>query len=459
MLTDDLQRQLDAYIANHLDAWVAELAALCAVPSVSARRSGMEQCSELVAAMLRRRGLAVETMPASDAPVVFGERAGRSARTLLCYNHYDVQPAEPLELWDSPPFELTQRGGFLYARGVDDDKGHIICRLAAIDALLAVMGDLPCGVKFLIEGEEEAGSASLPAFVAAHRGRLAADACLWESGGVDAQDVPVLDAGMRGICFVELRCRTARLDAHSGLGGSIFPNAAWRLVWALNSLKGPDERIRIAGFYDEVVPPSPRDLELLDALPDPAADYLEQYGLPGFLKGMTGGLELKRAQVFEPTCTICGLSSGYEGPGAKTVLPAEARAKVDFRLVPNQRPEDVLARLRQHLDQEGFADVEVIDLGGEPPGRVDPDHPFIRLVVEAARRVYEREMLVVPMIGGSGPIHAFIEHLGLPIATAGIGHPGGRIHAPNENVRLDLLDKGIRHTARIMAMLGEDLPS
>jgi acetylornithine deacetylase/succinyl-diaminopimelate desuccinylase-like protein len=452
----DLYRELDIFIAHHLDEWIAELAALCAQPSISARGGEMEACAKLVVDSLRRRGLAAEILTTRGQPVVYGEAQGRSPKTMLFYNHYDVQPPEPLDLWDSPPFELTRRGNLLFARGVSDDKGHLVCRLAALDAVLAVTGSFPVGVKFLVEGEEESGSASLEPFIADHRGRLAADACLWEYGEVDAGEVPVLHAGMRGICYVELRARTASLDAHSGIGGSIFPNAAWRLLWALNTLKGPDERIRIPGFYDGARRATARDIELLAAIPDQCGDYLERYGLAGFLLGMTGGVELKRAQVFEPTCTICGLSSGYEGPGAKTVLPAAATAKVDFRLVPDQMPADILAKLRAHLDSEGFADIQIIELGSEPPARVDPDHPFLRLVVETARGIYEHEMLVDPMSGGSGPIHAFIEHLGVPIATPGIGHPGARIHAPNENIRLDLFEKGIRHTARILLRFSEE---
>ena len=412
-----LEADLDAYIAGNLDRWIAELSVLCAQPSVSAQGLGIGECAALVAEMLQRRGLSAEILPTTGHPVVFGEARGRSARTLLFYNHYDVQPPEPLELWDSPPFEPTVRDGSLFRRGVSDDKGHLVCRLAAIDALQAVAGELPAHVKFLIEGEEEVGSVSLPAFIAAHKEKLAAGGCIWEFGGVDANDIPMQYTGMRGICYVELRSRTASLDAHSGLGGSIFPNAAWRLVWALSSLKGADERIRIPGFYDHVRPPTARDLELLDALPDPSGDYLAGYGLKGFLRGTTGGLELKRAEVFEPTCTICGLSSGYEGPGSKTVLPAEALAKVDFRLVPDQTPEEVVSALRAHLEREGFGDIDVALLSGEAPGRVDPDHPFIRLVVDAARGIYDHEMMVAPMNGGSGPNHAFIHHLGVPIAT------------------------------------------
>jgi len=449
-----LDSQLDAYIAAHLNEWISELSVLCAQPSVSAQGLGIAECADLVAAMLRKRGFTAEILPTDGHPVVYGEREGISDRTLLFYNHYDVQPPEPLELWTSPPFEPVLRDGVLYARGVSDDKGHLVCRLASLDALLAVTGGLPCRVKFLVEGEEEIGSVSLPPFIAANRQKLAADGCIWEFGGVDPNEVPMQYTGMRGLCYVELRAKTASLDAHSGLGGSIFPNAAWRLTWALASLKGPDEQVRIPGFYDNIVPPTARDLELLDALPDPADDYRTRYGLGSFLKEMTGGLELKRAEVFEPTCTICGLTAGYQGAGSKTVLPAEARAKVDFRLVPNQTPEEILGKLRAHLDAKGFGDIEVVLLGGEAPGRVAPDHPFIRLVVDAARGVYDHEMMVVPITGGSGPNHAFIEQLGVPIATAGVSHPGSRAHAPDENMRLDLFEKGIRHTARILARFG-----
>lgn len=451
-MSNDLQSRVDAYIQDHLDEWIAELSTLCAQPSVSAQSLGIRECAALVADMLRKRGFVAEIIPTAGHPVVYAEARGKSSKTLMFYNHYDVQPPEPLELWDSPPFEPTLREGALYARGVSDDKGHIVCRLAAIDAIKAVTGELPCNIKFLIEGEEEISSVSLPPFIKANREKLAADACIWEFGGVNEAGIPMQDAGMRGICYVELRAKTAILDAHSGLGGSIFPNAAWRLVWALNTLKDPDEHIRIPGFYDNVVPPTQRDLELLDALPDESQNYLKRYGLKGFLKGLTGGLELKREGVFVPTCTICGLTSGYQGPGSKTVLPAEASAKVDFRLVPNQTPEEIVAKLRKHLDAEGFGDIEVAFIGGEAPGRIDPDHPFLKLVVEAARGIYEHDMLVAPMIGGSGPNHAFIEYLNVPIATAGVGYPGSRAHAPNENMRLDLFFNGARHTARIIQM-------
>jgi acetylornithine deacetylase/succinyl-diaminopimelate desuccinylase-like protein len=447
--------KLDRYIHEHLADNLSEFARLCAQPSVSAQNLGLQECAELVSQMLAQRGFEVQIIPTPGAPVVYAERSGKSDRTLLFYNHYDVQPAEPLELWESPPFEPQIRDGKMYGRGISDDKGHITSRLFAIDALLSEEGELPCNVKFIIEGEEETSSIHLNEFVRTHRDLLAADACVWEFGGVDHEETPMQYLGLRGICYVELSVQTASQDVHSGLGGSIFPNAAWRLVWALNSLKGPDERIRIPGFYDAVQPPSGLDIELMSALPETSGEYRQRYGLDHFLKGLVDGVELRLAEVFEPTCTICGLTSGYQGPGSKTVLPAHASAKVDFRLVPDQTPKQVLEQLRAHLDAEGFTDVNVTFLGGEAPARTDCDHPFVKLVVDAADGIYEKPMQLVPMVGGSGPNHAFLEYLDLPIVTSGVGYPGAQAHAPNENIRLDLYEKGAQHIVRILKAFGE----
>ena len=443
------------YIKQYMDRSIAELSQLCAQPSVGAQNWGLVECAELTATLLRQRGFTVEILSTGGAPVVFGERQGKSDKTLLFYNHYDVQPPEPLDLWISPPFEPTIRDGHLFARGVSDDKGHITSRLHAIDALLAKDGELPCNIKFIIEGEEETSSVHLEDFVMNNANRLAAEACIWEFGGVDHQGTPMQFLGLRGICYVELTVEKLSQDVHSGTGGSIFPNAAWRLVWALNTLKGPDEKIRIPGYYDNVVPPSERDRQLMNALPETAGEYRNRYGVEQFLHGLTGGVDLRIAEVFQPTCTICGLTSGYQGPGSKTVLPARASAKVDFRLVPNQTPAEVIQKLRAHLDAQGFSDIQVTLLGGEAPGRTDPDDPFVQLVVNSAEAVYGKAMQIVPMVGGSGPNHVFLETLHLPIVTAGIGHPGSQAHAPNENISLDLYQKGAEHIVRILKEFGE----
>ncbi|MCJ7824043.1 MAG: M20/M25/M40 family metallo-hydrolase [Anaerolineales bacterium] len=444
-------KALDDTIQRNLQSNLDDLSRLCAQPSIATQNSGMVECAELTAELLRARGFDVQIMPTKGFPVVYGERKGRTDRTLLFYNHYDVQPPEPLDLWDSPPFKPSLRDGKMFARGVSDDKGHIICRLAAIDALLMSASELPCNVKFLIEGEEEIGSTHLPEFIHDNLDLLAADACLWEFGGVDHEGTPEQVAGLRGICYVELNVRSASLDAHSGLGGSIFPNAAWRLIWALNSLKEPDEHIRLPGFYDRVLPPSKRDLELMALFPDKAEEYRNTYDLSGFLKDIEGGIDLLREGIFSPTCTICGLTSGYQGPGSKTILPAMASAKVDFRLVPDQDPEEVVLQLQNHLYDEGFHDVEVTYLAGENPARTDLDDPFLHLVVDTAEGVYGVTQIILPMSPGSGPNHPFIHDLKIPVATAGISYPKANIHAPNENIVIDNFIAGVQHTVRIMS--------
>ena len=443
-------KKIDSYLDKNLDQSLDELKRYVSQPSISAQNLGLKECAQIVKDMLEKRGFKAEIMSTDGAPVVFAERKGKSDKTLLIYNHYDVQPPEPLELWESPPFEPEIRSGKMYGRGVSDDKSHLTSRLFAIDSILDEDGELPCNIKFIIEGEEETASVHLHEFVTQNMDKLKADACVWEFGGVDHRDVPMEYLGLRGICYVELSVESLGTDVHSGLGGSILPNAAWRLTWALTSLKGVDERILIPGFYDDVVPPSARDRELMAKLPDVADEYKNRYGVKEFIKGLKGGTELKIEEVFTPTCTICGLTSGYQGPGSKTVQPARASAKVDFRLVPTQKPADILQKLRAHLDAQGFSDVEITFLGGEPAARTDPDDPFIKIVVDTSTEIYGVPMEIVPMVGGSGPSYPFVHDLGLPVATMGLGYPDTKAHAPNENIRLDLYLKHAKHMARVI---------
>jgi acetylornithine deacetylase/succinyl-diaminopimelate desuccinylase-like protein len=449
-----MMHEIDQHIVEHLDESLHELSVLCRQPSVAAQNYGIQECAELVGTMLRQRGFAVQILPSGGSPVVVADAPGRSSKRMLLYNHYDVQPAEPLDLWTTPAFEPDIRDGKFFARGAGDDKGHISCRLAALDAFRAIEGEYPCHIRFIIEGEEEIGSPHLPGFIEQNKDILAGDACLWEFGSVDYEDHPQMYLGMRGICYVELSVKTATLDAHSGLSGSIFPNSAWRLVWALNTLKDQDEHILIPGFYDNIVPPTERDMAMLAALPDEEKNLKETYGIKSFLKGLSG-VELRREAVFVPTCTICGITTGYQGPGSKTVLPAEASAKVDFRLVPNQDPTDIVAKLRKHLDAHGFTDVAIHQHGGGKPARVNPDDPFVAICTETAQEIYGKSVNIEPIIGGSGPMYPFVHVLQVPIGAAGLGYPGGRAHAPDENFRVDDFVKGAQHTARILARFSE----
>jgi len=254
-------KKIDSYLDKNFDQSLKELKRYVSQPSISAQNLGLKECAQIVKEMLEKRGFKTQIMSTDGAPVVFGERKGKSNKTLLIYNHYDVQPPEPLELWESPPFKPEIRAGKMYGRGVSDDKSHLTSRLFALDAILDSEGELPCNVKFIVEGEEETSSVHLHGFIKENLETLKADACIWEFGGVDHRDMPMQYLGLRGICYVELSVESLGTDVHSGTGGSIFPNAAWRLVWALNSLKGPDERILIHGFYDNIITPSARDRE------------------------------------------------------------------------------------------------------------------------------------------------------------------------------------------------------
>ncbi|MGH2450763.1 MAG: M20/M25/M40 family metallo-hydrolase [Candidatus Limnocylindria bacterium] len=430
---------LDAHVRERAERYLDELKELIRQPSVSAQKTGIAETAELVLARARRAGVdATAERVEGGPPTIVGE-TGAGERTLLVYNHYDVQPPDPLDEWETPPFEPVLRDGHLYGRGVSDNKGNLVARLQAIEAYRAVFGELPLRVRVLYEGEEEIGSEHLGAFVERHADRLRADGCIWEAGYKDAAGRPTISLGLKGIAYFELVARGAKKDAHSSIA-TIVPNPAWRLVWALASLKNERDEIAIEGLMDEVRPPSPDELAALERLPYDEAAVKEIHGIGAFVNGLSG-LALKRKHFFEPTCTICGIGSGYQGPGSKTVLPAVARAKLDFRLVPDLTPEKVAACLRAHLDRRGFSDVEVIQTEGGLPSRWPADSLAARAAVEACRVTYGTEPVVYPLMVGSGPMAAVCDRLGIPAAGFGSGHAASANHAPNENIAIaDYID-------------------
>ena len=451
-----MDKALQRHIEKHLPEYIEDLKRLCRQPSVAAQNDGIQECAALVKGMLEDIGFEARVMPSGDEryPVVYGEQAGRSAKELLFYNHYDVQPAEPLELWDSPPFEPTERDGRIYARGVSDDKGHLMARLAALKAIREVRGELPCKVKFCIEGAEEIGSPGFETYVKQQRELLSADACIWEGGGVGGEGNPLIVLGLKGILYMELEVRSASRDSHSSYG-AVVPNPAWRLVWALSTLKDQQEKVLITGFYDDIRPVTPQEEEAVSKMPSEEVNLRNELGISGFLNGLQGEAVRKR-HIFEPTCTICGIESGYTGEGTKTVLPATAKVKIDFRLVPDQRPADILEKLKAHLAEKGFDDVKVNYWDGEGPSRTDMDAPFVKLVTETARYVYGKEPAIVPNMPGSGPMAFISDELKLPIASSGVSYPDDKIHAPNENTRIDYFLKGVLHAAAILEAFGRE---
>jgi acetylornithine deacetylase/succinyl-diaminopimelate desuccinylase-like protein len=448
----NITEKFDSFLEAQLDNYIEELSDLCCQPSISAQNIGIRETAEMVKGMLEKRGLDVTIYETGGNPVVVGRGKGKSERTLMFYNHYDVQPPEPLELWTTPAFEPTLRDGKLYARGVGDDKGEFVSRLAAFDAVkVANNGELPCNVIFVVEGEEEIGSPNIEPFLKAHAHELACEGCIWEFGGTDELGNPSGYLGMRGLLGIELHVRTMQLDAHSG-GAHALPNAAWRLVRVLSSLKDEEEQILIPGFYENIVPMTDLDRELFSKLPNTEAQEKARYKIDSFLNGMSGQ-ELHEA-VFNPTCNIEGITTGYQGGGIKTVIPSAASVKIDFRLVPGQVDDDLIEKLRKHLDSQGFEDVEIRKISSIAPYKASGDNPFIQLVRETALDAHGKEMLINPLVGGSGPIAAFGTILNTAIGFAGINYPDTRAHAPDENIVIENFLLGAKHNARILQGFG-----
>ena len=445
-----------AHIDAHADESIAELQRLLRQPSVAAQNHGMQETAAMVEGMLDDIGMQPRQLETAGYPVVYGFQAGASDKVLGFYNHYDVQPADPLDEWDSDPWAAEIRDGRIYARGVADNKGNIAARIAAIRAWRAVRGDLPVTVKFIIEGEEEISSPSLMDFAVANPDVCAADAYIWEFGGRDIDGRPQIHLGLKGICYVELRTKGARLDWHSSVATSV-PNPAWRLIWALQAIRGLDGTVNIPGFYDAIVPPTADEIARLKQLPDQEEKRLDDLGINQFLGGRTG-LELNIVDYFQPTCTVSGFLSGYTGEGAKTVLPSSAKAKLDMRLVADQDPYKVYEALRTFLDDNGFNDVETELLGAQHPARTSSDAPIANVVAETYTELYGQEPVVYPTNPGSGPWYQLCGQYGIDACTAGVGHAKSRAHAPNENIYVDDFVRGIKHICAIMDRFASNQP-
>lgn len=437
----------EAFVAAQHNRMVEDLTAFVAQPSVAATNLGMIEMAALVQQRLERIGAKVQQMPTGGAPIVYAE-LGSGPRTLLIYNHYDVQPPDPIDLWTSPPFEPSVRDGYLFARGVSDNKGDLSCRLHAIEAWQQTIGALPLKIKWVIEGEEEIGSPHLAAFAQQHAAMLQADGCLWETGGKNEDDRMTLTLGLKGIQYLELRTRSGERDLHSGYA-AIAPSAVWRLVWALNTLKDQNDEILIDHYYDHVRAPNDLELAMLKALPFDEAKRLAALGIDHFIND-EHGLDVLKRLYYGPTVTICGIQAGYTGEGMKTVLPNSAFAKIDCRLVPDLTPEICVSLLRAHLDRRGFGDVEVVPLNGEHPAASAVDAPIVAACQTAVREVYGHEAVMIPLSAGSGPMYPLTTAVGIPTVMAGITYPGSRAHAPDENIRLDDYFEGVHFIRRLI---------
>ena len=437
----------DAYLATHHDRFITELKTFVAQPSVAATGLGMAQMADLVRAHLARIGATVQTVETGGAPILLAT-LGQGPRTLLIYNHYDVQPPDPIDLWTTPPFHPDVRDGKLYARGISDNKGDLLCRLHAIEAWQHTRGDLPFKITWVIEGEEEVGSPHLADFARAYADQLRADGCLWETGGKNEDDRIGLTMGLKGIQYLELRVRGAKRDLHSGYA-AIAPSPVWRLIWALNTLKDEHNNITIDHYLEHVRAPNAAEVAMLQAMPFDEANKIAALGIERFIND-EHGLDVLKRFYYGPTVTICGIQSGYTGEGMKTVLPNYAFAKIDCRLVPNLTPDLCIALLRAHLDRRGFTDVEVVPLSGEHPALSPVEADIVTACQSAAREVYQHEPVMIPLSPGSGPMYPLTAALNIPTVMAGIGYSDARAHAPDENIRLSDYFEGLRFIGRLI---------
>ncbi|MEJ7811744.1 MAG: dipeptidase [Gemmatimonadaceae bacterium] len=450
---------LDAYLTAHDARIHDELFDFLRIPSVSTRSEhnlDTARAADWVATSLRRAGLAAEVMPTAGHPVVLGEwrGAGASAPTVLIYGHYDVQPVEPLDLWESPPFEPTVRGGKIYARGSVDDKGQLFLHIKALEAHLATRGTLPVNVVFLAEGEEEAGSEHLAPFVEEHAGRLRADAVVISDSSMFAPGLPSLLFSLRGLAYFQIDVQGPATDLHSGSYGGAVVNPATALARIIASFHDADGRIAIPGFYDRVREWSASVRDQIRGLPFGDDDFLREVGASA-LGGERGYSTLERIWT-RPTCEVNGLLSGYTGEGAKTVLPAKAMAKVSCRLVRDQEPAEIGRLMQAHIERvapRGVA-VTVTHLHGGRPWRAEPHGPLFDAARRALSAAFDREPVLAGE-GGSIPVVGDFERiLGAPVLLMGFGLPGENAHAPNEWMSDENFVKGMRAIAVLWDELG-----
>jgi acetylornithine deacetylase/succinyl-diaminopimelate desuccinylase-like protein len=454
---------LESFLDAHRDQRMASYEAVLRIPSISTLPEHADDCrraAEFIAGELRAIGVEhVAVEETGGHPVVYGDWLhADGAPTAIVYGHYDVQPVDPVELWDSPPFEPVVKNGRMLARGAADDKGQVHMHLRAVEALLRTRGRLPVNLRFVFEGEEENTSEHLEAWLAANAGRLNADVAIISDTSFFEGNLPAITLGLRGIMYAQVDVTNTPVDVHSGSYGGSIENPINALSQIVAALKGPDGRIRIPGFYDDVVPLSDADRAAFAELPFDEEAYRRTIGAQG-LVGEVGYTTVERRGA-RPTLDVNGIWGGFQGEGSKTIIPAHAHAKISCRLVVAQDPDriyDLFRRFVVEIAPPGVR-VEVHKLGGGRPSLTPMDHPATQAAARAIEAAFGRAPLY-QREGGSIPVSAaFEEVLGLPVVLAGFTNPDDNAHAPNESMVLDNYERGIRAIARMWDELAtEDL--
>jgi len=452
---------IESRVDSEIDILTSQLQQLIRVPSISAKKQlTLIQCARLVSEIMTNSGIKSELLRLDDnseqiPPLVYGEVRSKSnpnGKTILFYNHYDVQPPEPIKLWDNDPFSGKIDGNFIFGRGASDDKGELITRIKAVEYFLKEVGDVPCNVKFIIEGEEEIGSSHLEEYLTKYREKFYCDAVIWEFGYVDEQERPIISLGMKGLLCVELNVMCANADLHSSLA-VLVENPAWRLVHALKTIRDEIGTIIIKNWHDDIRDFSPEELECIKQEDFDISNFKKNYGLSNIFNENDID-EVKKAHVGGVTSNISGLFSGYVNEGSKTVLPSTAMAKLDFRLVPDMLPQKQFQLLREHLDKNGFKDIELKFLSGEPACRIPLNNEFVKLVEMCAIEEYGKVVKSISS-AGTGPMWYFNKILECPCVSIGCTYKYSRIHSPNEFARIDLIKKTTKCIGNIMEKFGK----
>jgi len=451
----------DAFIDGNRERFLNELKDFLRIPSISTlpeHRPDLDRAAQFVADSLREAGLeSVEIIHTDIHPLVYADWLHAPGKpTVLCYGHYDVQPADPLELWKTPPFEPSVRDGSIYGRGTADDKGQMYMHVKAVETLRAVNGTLPVNLKFLIEGEEEVGGESIAKYVAENPQKLKADVALVSDTALYAPGIPTLTIGLRGLVYLEVEANGPSRDLHSGLYGGAAPNPVFGLIELLAKAKNSRGEIKIPGIYDDVDPPAPSEKESWARLPFKEKDFLKNEVGSTKLTGETKYSVLERLWA-RPTFEVHGIAGGFTGPGSKTVIPATATAKVSFRLVPRQDPEKIIAAFREFVKKHAPRGIQfdVRVLSASPGLSVNPDHPAIHTAAQAFSDIYQKPTVFI-RDGASIPIVGdFATHLGIPTVLMGFGLPDDGLHSPNEKYSLENYYKGIMTIAHFFEEYGK----
>lgn len=444
--------KVEEHIEQNREAYLQELFTLLRQKSISAQNIGMEECSELLKSMMEESGIEARIIPTAGQPVVYGEMIkDPEAFTLLIYGHYDVQPADPLEEWNSPPFEPTIRDGKIYCRGAGDNKGQLITHLLAIRSYKEILKDIPINLKFIFEGEEESGSPNLESFVQDHKDLLKADLVYTSDGPMHDSGAPIVLLGVRGMLYVELKAKGAEWDNHSGNKGNIVPNPAWKLIDLLRTMRDEEGRVLIEGFYDNIRKPTEQELDLLAKMPFDKKELGVQIGYPDF---DMDAVDYYSKLTLEPTFNIAGFTSGYGGEGSKTIIPATAAVKMDMRLIVDQDPDDIFEKLKKHVEKHA-PDVEVIHHGAMKPSRTSADLKVVGIVQNAVRNAYRQEPVVQPCMGGSLPDYVWTDVLGAPSVVIPYANFDEANHSPNENIGVENFFNGIKCTCHVIHELAK----